>query len=68
MPRGVGVAPLALLLPGSMLARAVEPKPPALPQEQLAQEHFGPDAAWFLANIPFLEIDDLKIQQIYYYR
>lgn len=39
-----------------------------LPREQLAAENFGADAPWFLQNIPFIEIDDAQIQQIYYYR
>jgi hypothetical protein len=39
-----------------------------LPREQLAAKYFGADALWFLRNIPFLEIDDAEIQQIYYYR
>jgi hypothetical protein len=42
--------------------------PAALPVKQLATEYFGNDAPWFLENIPFLEIDDPEIQQVYYYR
>jgi hypothetical protein len=42
--------------------------PPSLPVQTLATEYFGNDAPWFLENIPFLEIDDPEIQQIYYYR
>jgi len=34
----------------------------------MAAEYFGADAPWFLDNIPFLEIDDAEIQQVYYYR
>jgi hypothetical protein len=41
---------------------------PSLPKQQLATRYFGADAPWFLDNIPFLEIDDPEIQQIYYYR
>lgn len=41
---------------------------PAMPKEKLAIDNFGSDAPWFLVNIPFLEIDDPEIQQIYYYR
>jgi hypothetical protein len=41
---------------------------PALPVQTMASEYFGNDAPWFLENIPFLEIDDPEIQQIYYYR
>ncbi|WP_197414153.1 MGH1-like glycoside hydrolase domain-containing protein [Terracidiphilus gabretensis] len=40
----------------------------SLPKQQLAAKYFGADAPWFLDNIPFLEIDDPEIQQIYYYR
>jgi hypothetical protein len=43
-------------------------KPPHLPIHKLASRNFGPDAPWFLANIPFLEIDDKAIQDTYYYR
>jgi hypothetical protein len=42
--------------------------PPELPKERMAREYFGADAPWFLNKIPFLEIDDPEIQQIYYYR
>lgn len=35
---------------------------------EIAAEHFGADAPWFVRNIPFLEIDDPKIEQVYYYR
>ncbi len=41
---------------------------PALPKEKMAVKYFGSDAPWFLHNIPFLDIDDPEIQQIYYYR
>jgi hypothetical protein len=34
----------------------------------LAQQYFGADAPWFVNRIPFLEIDDSEIQEIYYYR
>ncbi|WP_158790603.1 hypothetical protein [Granulicella sp. L60] len=34
----------------------------------MAQQNFGDDAPWFLANIPFLDIDDSEIQKVYYYR
>jgi hypothetical protein len=60
----VGIASLSALL----LAQpkpVIEPRPP---REALATEYFGADAPWFLRNIPFLEIDDPEIQQVYYYR
>jgi hypothetical protein len=49
-------------------AQAAAVHEPLLPRETLAAENFGADAPWFLRNIPFLEIDDPEIQQIYYYR
>lgn len=39
-----------------------------LPIDRLARENFGNDAAWYAANIPFLECSDKRIEQIYYYR
>jgi hypothetical protein len=63
------VAALGLALgAGSVAAQLPGVKEPALPRERLAGENFGNDAPWFLQNIPFLEIDDPAIQQIYYYR
>jgi hypothetical protein len=34
----------------------------------MARKYFGADAPWFERNIPFLEIDDREIEQVYYYR
>ncbi len=42
--------------------------PPLLDEPRLAHQYFGNDAPWYLANVPFLEIDDPEIQQVYYYR
>jgi hypothetical protein len=39
-----------------------------LPRENIAAKYFGADAPWYLLNIPFFEIDDQEIQDIYYYR
>jgi len=50
------------------MARAGAAREPALPRKELAAKNFGADAPFFLDNIPFLEIDDPEIQQIYYYR
>ncbi len=47
---------------------AAQVREPSLPKEKIATDNFGADAPWFLSNIPFLEIDDPQIQQIYYYR
>lgn len=41
---------------------------PRLDRQAIAQKNFGPDAEWYLRSIPFLEIDDPEIQEIYYYR
>jgi hypothetical protein len=57
---------LAMLAGCELRAQAV--REPKLPVEQMAQTNFGADAPWFERNIPFLEIDDPEIQQIYYYR
>ena len=60
---------LTLNLVFATLATAAETiQEPVLAREKLAVENFGADAPWFLRNIPFLEIDDPEIQQIYYYR
>jgi hypothetical protein len=55
-----------VLTGGELSAQAV--REPKLPVERIAAENFGTDAPWFEGNIPFLEIDDPEIQQIYYYR
>jgi len=34
----------------------------------VAAQRFGPDAAWFAANIPFVDIPDKAIEDTYYYR
>ena len=44
------------------------PREPVLPQQAMAERYFGADAPWFLHNIPFLEIGDPEIQDIYFYR
>ena len=36
--------------------------------KQLAHTYFGSDFQWYLANIPFFECSDKKIQNTYYYR
>jgi hypothetical protein len=66
----VGVVVAAFLFGGSAALEA-QSRPrsePLLPRERMADEYFGANAPWFLNNIPFLEIDDAEIQQIYYYR
>lgn len=39
-----------------------------LSRAALAARHFGNDAPWFEANIPFFDCSDPEITQIYYYR
>ena len=53
---------------GTLMSQSKEPRQPNLPIEEIASKNFGNDAPWFLRNIPFLEIDDPEIQQVYYYR
>jgi hypothetical protein len=55
-----------LLMPALASARQLGTH--ILSQEKLAKEHFGNDAPWFEANIPFFECSDPEITQVYYYR
>jgi hypothetical protein len=74
MPRTVNSS-LALLVtfvvaamgtaPGRLVAQSHEPR---LDHAILGRQNFGADAVCCLRSIPFLEIDDPEIQQIYYYR
>jgi len=66
--RAIALAAISCLCTGALLAQSRTTPEPRLPREKLAQQNFGADAPWFLRNIPFLEIDDPAIQQIYYYR
>jgi len=63
-----GAALLLTAPPLTLDAQKPPIKEPAISREAMAQEYFGADALWFLNNIPFLEIDDPEIQQIYFYR
>ena len=40
----------------------------ALDTGSLASQYFGNDAAWYANTIPFFEISDQNIQDVYYYR
>jgi hypothetical protein len=53
---------------GALFAQGTAVQEPQLPREKLALENFGADAPWYFNRIPFVEIDDEEIQQIYYYR
>jgi len=64
----IGAALLLFAAPIRLAAQKPPMKEPAIPSEAMAQEYFGADAPWFINNIPFLEIDDAEIQQIYFYR
>jgi hypothetical protein len=39
-----------------------------LPQKNLAEQHYGNDAPWYEANIPFFDCSDAEITAVYYYR
>jgi hypothetical protein len=65
---GFGATLLLTAAPLMLAAQQSPIKEPAIPREAMAQQYFGADAPWFLNNIPFLEIDDAEIQQIYFYR
>jgi len=39
-----------------------------LPEHSLATTHFGADASWYEANIPFFECSDAELTRTYYYR
>jgi hypothetical protein len=58
----------ALLLATLAIPTVAQVQQPRLFRQRIAAANFGADAPWFLENIPFLEIDDPEIQQIYYYR
>ena len=66
--RAIAIAAISCLCTVTLLAQSRTTAEPQLPREKIAQQNFGADAPWFLRNIPFLEIDDPAIQQIYYYR
>jgi hypothetical protein len=42
--------------------------PAQLDTDSLAKSYFGNDAAWFKNKIPFFEISDKNVQDVYYYR
>ena len=64
-----GGLPLAACLLAGTMGTAATPKGGGvLETEVLARQYFGADAPWFVQQIPFLEIDDAEIQEIYYYR
>jgi hypothetical protein len=53
---------------GQLLAQSKVQRVPHLDRQAIAQQNFGADAEWYLRSMPFLEIDDPEIQEIYYYR
>ena len=71
-PRGgpicrIAASWLGAIAAGLGLAFAAQAQP-NLPRAKIAAEYFGADAPWYVRNIPFLEIDDPEIQEVYYYR
>ncbi|HMH27787.1 MAG TPA: amylo-alpha-1,6-glucosidase [Steroidobacteraceae bacterium] len=63
----IGLSRLVLTALGLGFAFAAQGQP-NLSRENIAAKYFGADAPWYLRNIPFLEIDDPEIQDVYYYR
>jgi hypothetical protein len=61
---------LALLLGCCAGAGAQHRRTRASPLDEtaIARAVFGNDAPWYVANIPFLDIDDAAIQRTYFYR
>ncbi|NJR79505.1 MGH1-like glycoside hydrolase domain-containing protein [Sphingomonas corticis] len=62
MPR-----PLAALLT-ALAALAPVPAPAAIDTHRVATAHYGNDAPWYEARIPFFESADPAIDRVYYYR
>jgi len=60
------LAVLLLLIPAAASAELGETH--VLSTQSLAKEHFGNDAPWFEANIPFFDCSIPEITQVYYYR
>jgi hypothetical protein len=50
------------------ISACTKPKDFSLDREQLAQDYFQEDAAWYVDNVPFFECSDSAIEQVYYYR
>ncbi len=59
----VGPCAIAQMVPASALPPAAAPK-----IADIAAEHYGADAPWYVDNIPFLVIDDPLLEKVYYYR
>src|SRR3569833_1181484 len=63
--------PLRLVLPCLLaltLSSTAWGSPEILPHHQIATQHYGNDAPWYEANIPFFECSDREVTDIYYYR
>ncbi len=58
----------ALFLTAAITADAGAPGTAILPAHSLATAHYGNDAPWYEANIPFFECSDPEITAVYYYR
>lgn len=62
------IATAATLLVLHAVASPLVAQNQLLPTARIAEKYFGADSPWFERNIPFLEIDDPEIEQVYYYR
>ena len=59
---------IALFLAGTLPAGAAPAGTAILPAHTLATAHYGNDAPWYEANIPFFDCSDPEITAVYYYR
>ena len=41
---------------------------PVTNKQKLAAKYYKTDASWYLANVPFFECSDKKLEEVYYYR
>lgn len=65
---GLGLAVITFLAVSARAAETTGTDEPKLARTQIAEKYFGADAPWYVDRIPFVEIDDPEIEQVYYYR
>lgn len=64
LPRSMCHAVVSILIASFAAGTALA----ALDTAALGEQYFGNDAAWYRDKIPFFEISDSDIQDVYYYR